>query len=287
VSTEVTEQPPTVPPLSEDERAAAFRRSDPKVPRNFTFIVVGLFAVLAIGGVLGERLLSSVGLNPASTATPSTTPTAVAAAVAPPRAAPSTPEVGAPLSYFMGITRLPETPAPPISLVDQAGHAVSLAGTTGDVVVLTFFDSRCQDICRVMSAEIRQAATDLGPEASHVVFLTVNTDPVALSSVATSAAVTQAGLGTLPSWHFLTSNLRHLTPVWKAYGVTVNVARSTGLVAHNDVMYFIDPGGHLRYEATPFADESATRAFSLPSASIARWGEGIASYAARLLRSTQ
>jgi protein SCO1/2 len=287
MSTEVTEQPSATSPLSEDERAAAFRRSEPKVPRNFVPIVVGFFAVLAIGGVLGERLLSSVGLNPASTAvTPSTTPAAAAGGISPPPSAPSTPEVGAPLSQFMGITPLRGTPAPAVSLVDQAGRAVSLADERGDAVVLTFFDAPCQDICPIMSAELQQAAGALGAEAAHVAFLTVNTDPAVLSATPASAAAARTGLGTLSNWHFLTSSLPNLNAVWKAYGVTVNVSRRTGLVAHNDVMYFIDPAGRLRYEATPFANESSKGAFSLPPASIARWGQGIATYAGQLLAST-
>ncbi|HXQ62615.1 MAG TPA: SCO family protein [Acidimicrobiales bacterium] len=281
MSTGLTEQPPTSSSLSEAERAAAFRRTEPKVPRNFVLIVAAAFAVLALGGVLGERLLSSVGLNPASTI--ATTTTAVPRAIAPPATAPLTPQVGASLSRFMGITRLTGRPAPALSLTDQTGHTVSLGDQRGDVVVLTFFDSRCQDICPVLSDELLRAATDLGPAAAHVAFLTVNTDPVALSAAPAAAAGT--GLGTLATWHFLTSNLGALNHVWKAYGVSVNVSRASGLVAHNDVMYFIDPAGRLRYEATPFADESSSGAFSLPPASIARWGQGIARYAAALLGS--
>jgi len=48
-------------------------------------------------------------------------------------------------------------------------------------------------------------------------------------------------------------------------------------------MYFIDPAGRLRYRATPFADESASGAFSLSPADVARWGQGIATYTRRLL----
>jgi cytochrome oxidase Cu insertion factor (SCO1/SenC/PrrC family) len=148
---------------------------------------------------------------------------------------------------------------------------------------VTFFDSPCQDICPVLAAELLQAAADLGQEAAHVVFLTVNTDPVVLSSAPAVAAAARTGLGTLANWHFLTSSLGHLNAVWKAYGVSVNVAPATGIVAHNDVMDFISPTGRLEYRATPFADESASGAFSLPPASIARWGQGIATYAGQLL----
>jgi cytochrome oxidase Cu insertion factor (SCO1/SenC/PrrC family) len=281
----VTDPPSVTPALTEAERAAALRRVEPKVPRHFALVVLAISAVLGLGGVLGEHLLSSVGLNPgAATTTASTTPQPVPAVIAPP-AAPSTPEVGAPLPAFMGITTLPATAAPPISLVDQSGHAVTLADQRGNAVVVTFFNSRCQDICAVESAELMAAAADLGAQAARVVFLTVNTDPVVLSA-APAATRASSGLGTLANWHFLTGNLPTLNAVWKAYGVSVTVSPTTGLVAHNDVMYFISPAGRLRFRATPFADENTSGVFSLSPADTARWGEGIATYARRVLGST-
>jgi protein SCO1/2 len=290
VTFQVTEEPLATPPLSEDERSAAFRRLEPKVPRNFVLIVLAVFAVLGLGGVLGERLVSSVGLNPASTnPTPSTVPRRVTpgtAVVAPPASPSPAQEVGATLPAFMGITTMAGTPAPLFTLVDQSGQAVSLADERGDAVVVTFFDSPCQDICSIMSAELRQADDDLGSEATHVVFLTVNTDPVALSAAPASAAAARTGLGALPNWHFLTSSLGRLNTVWKAYGVAVTVAPTSKLVAHNDVMYFIGPTGRLRYRATPFANENASGVFSLSPSDVARWGQGIATYTRRLLGNT-
>jgi len=278
------EDEPSPPLLTDAERAAAFRSAEPKVPAKFALVVVTVLAVLGIGGVLLEHVLSSVGLNPGATnAGQSSTGSTATGVVSPPVSSPSTPQVGAPLPQFMGITPRAGAPAPGFSLVDQAGHDVSLSGERGNVVVLTFFDAPCQDICPVVSAELLQAASDLGTAAHRVAFLTVNTDPAVLSSAPASAAALRTGLGALPSWHFLTSSLASLDTVWRDYGVSVNVSRTSGLVAHNDVMDFIDPAGHLRYEATPFADESSSGAFSLPPASVARWGQGIATYAGGLL----
>ena len=286
MSTEVTEQPET-PGLSEAERAAAFGRAEPKVPRNFVLWVIVAFVVLGLGGALGEHVLSSVGLNPGVAPTsPSTTPTFGTAVLAPPGSPPSAREVDASLAAFMGITALPRSAAPVISLVDQSGQAVSLADERGDAVVLTFFDAPCQDICPVLSAEMRQSDGDLGAAAAHVVFLTVNTDPDVLSAGPAASAAARTGLATLTNWHFLTGSLPSLNGVWKAYGVSVNVSPSSGLVAHNDVMYFIGPTGRLRYRATPFADEGTTGVYSLSPANIGRWGQGIATYAHRVLGST-
>jgi len=280
------DQEPSTPNLSEVDRAAAFRRTEPRVPRKFAVIVVVVLVVLALGGTLLERLLSSVGLNPGSDPTgQNTVTTSATGVIAPPGSAPATPQVNAPLAEFMGIT--PRSgPAPGFSLADQAGHPVSLAGEHGKAVVLTYFDAPCQDICPVVSAELLRAAGNLGPAAGHVVFLTVNTDPVVLSTAPAAAAAVRTGLGTLSNWHFLSSDLSTLNTVWRDYGVSVNVSRTSGLVAHNDVMDFIDPSGRLRYQATPFADESSRGAFSLPPPSIDRWGQGIAAYVRQLLAGT-
>ena len=117
------------------------------------------------------------------------------------------------------------------------------------------------------------------PAASDVEFVTVNTDPTALAQSAEAPVLSKTGLGALPNWHMVTGPLATLNAVWKAYGVSISVDKKTGLEAHNDVMAFIDGRGDLRYRATPFADESTTGTFSLPPASIARWGQGIATYA--------
>jgi hypothetical protein len=48
-------------------------------------------------------------------------------------------------------------------------------------------------------------------------------------------------------------------------------------------MDFIDNGGFLRYRATPFADENSSGTYSLTPAAEARWSQGIAVYAERLI----
>ena len=174
-------------------------------------------------------------------------------------------------------------PAPPFTLTDQSGQPTPVPAQPPRVVVLTFFNAPCNDICPVVAAEIEQADTDLGAAAADVEFVTVNTDPPALAQSADGPVLSETGLGALPNWHMVTGPLATLDSIWKAYGVSISVDKKTGLEAHNDVMAFIDAQGDLRYRATPFADESTTGTFSLPAASIARWGQGIATYAERLI----
>lgn len=236
-------------------------------------IAVAVAAVLALGGSLAERLFSDAGINPTSTDGRSTTTPTTAGPAA----------LTAPLAAFLGITTLSPVPAPAIALVDETGAPVSLRAEHGKVVVVTFFNADCSDACPVLAGDIARADADLGANRSRVEFLTVNTDPSFTATTPPPAAVTRTGLGALGNWHFLTGSLAALDSVWRSYGVTINVSAAQGIVAHNNVMYFIDPSGTLRIRATPVADETTTGSFSLPASSIRRSGAGMAAFSAGLL----
>jgi cytochrome oxidase Cu insertion factor (SCO1/SenC/PrrC family) len=265
------------------DRSAALAEGAPGIPARFVWWVLGAALVLSLGGFLGERLFSSAGLNPAPTTTttaPNPVQTAPPDTPAPPAPARA---LDAPLASFMGLS----TPSPrlvtPFALTDQNGQTVTVPIPSPRVVVLTFFNAPCNDICPVLAAELQQADADLGAQANDVEFVTVNTDPAALAQSAEGPAVSGTALGSLTNWHMVTGPLTTLNQVWKAYGVSISLNAKTGLEAHTDVMDFIDPQGFLRYRSTPFADESSLGSFSLPSASEARWGQGIAMYARKLI----
>ena len=263
------------------DRAAALAEGAPGIPAKFLYWVLGVALVLSLGGLLAEHVFSSAGLNPVPTTVPPPAVTPEPAVT--PRAPAPDRSIDTSLGSFMGLSTPTPRPAPAFSLNDQDGQATSVPSQPPRVVVLTFFNAPCNDICPVLADEIVQADTDLGPAAQNVEFLTVNTDPSALAQSAEDPAVGQTGLGTLPNWRMLTGPLATLNPVWKAYGLSISVDKKTGLEAHNDVMDFIDAQGDLRYRATPFADESTTGTYSLPATSVQRWSEGIAAYAKRLL----
>jgi cytochrome oxidase Cu insertion factor (SCO1/SenC/PrrC family) len=272
---------PTTPSI---DRTAALAEGAPGIPTQFIWWVLGAVLVLSLSGFIGEHLLSASGLNP----TPATTTTAPNPIRTSPGATPTPPapdrSVNAPLASFMGLTFPSPRQATPFVLTDQLGQPVSVpAHHPPRVVVLTFFNAPCNDICPVLASEIEQADADLGARADDVEFVTVNTDPSALAASAEAPAVTGTGLGTLPNWHMVTGPLTSLNPLWKAYGVSISLDTKTGLEAHNDVMDFLDPQGIVRIRATPFADESSTGAFTLAAPDEVRWAQGIAMYAGRLI----
>jgi cytochrome oxidase Cu insertion factor (SCO1/SenC/PrrC family) len=265
------------PPI---DRSAALAEGAPGIPSRFVWWVLGGALVLSLGGLLGEYLFSSAGLNPSPTTTTiGPSPTRAGPANAPASAR----SLSAALPSFMGLSTPSPRPVTPFTLTDQNGQPLSVPTNPPRVVVLSFFDAPCQDICPVLASEIAQADADLGPRAASVEFVTVNTDPTALAVSAAAPTLRITGLGRLSNWRIVTGPLSTVDAVWKAYGVSISVNTKTRLEAHSDVLDFIDAQGFLRYRATPFADESSLGAYTLPADAEARWGQGIATYAQKLI----
>jgi cytochrome oxidase Cu insertion factor (SCO1/SenC/PrrC family) len=279
-------------PSSED-RAAKFSQNTPWIPRKAVVVAVVAFVVLGLGGVVfdhffGGPVSSSTAVTAGTNPPPLETTVPRPAATTRPTSTtqPSEPvvaDVPAPLVSLMGLTELRAAPAPGFALDTTGGSTVSLSSLRGKVVIVSFFDSACNDICPVLAAELRQSDVDLGADASRVVMLTVNTDPDATSPASATPAEISTDLRSVPEWHFLTGTLKQLDAVWKAYGVSIEVQTSTGLVSHNDVLDFVDPEGRLRFHATPFGNEASNGSFSLPSRTKEQFASGVADTARSLL----
>jgi cytochrome oxidase Cu insertion factor (SCO1/SenC/PrrC family) len=175
-------------------------------------------------------------------------------------------------------------PAPAFTLEDHNGMPWSLAGARGKVVVLTFFNAECDDICPVLSSEITQADQLLGAHRSDVEFVVVNSDPLETSLAPTPPALTQTGLAGLPNVTFLTGSLTDLSSVWKHYGITVALDNTNRVITHNDIMDFINPAGRMELSASPFANEDTLGIYSLQPAVIEKFAQGVANSASGLLR---
>jgi cytochrome oxidase Cu insertion factor (SCO1/SenC/PrrC family) len=291
-------RPPADPPtLSEAERAQIFSSGvvpvdrsaalragrTPVSPKLIKWTVV-TFVVLGVGGVIGDRLLGNTGVG-----TPTTTPSTL---VTPSNAAPATPSppgappISASINAFLGLKVLKATPAPAIDLRDQNGAPWSLADVRGKVVVLTFFDAGCTDICPVIGQELADAHALLGATSADVQLVVVNTNPLQTALSAEPPALTQTGLSSLADVTFLNGTVSQLNRVWADYGITVSVVKATQAVTHNALMYFIDPQGRLRDQAIPFANEDQLGVYSLGTAETQRFAQGIAKSAATLVPSS-
>jgi protein SCO1/2 len=139
-------------------------------------------------------------------------------------------------------------------LTDQNGSLVSLSDIRGNVVVLTFMDSKCEDTCPLTAVHFREAYRQLDPkETRQVVFLGVNVN-VEVIGVADVLETTRAWhLDEIQDWHFLTGNYEELEPVWKEYGVSTAPNPDGHSIMHTPGTFLIDPLGQKRwYISTPF-----------------------------------
>ena len=278
---------PTSAAMSEEQRAAIFagalaptgRDGRPRIgrgaiPSKFVLVVAATFVILGLGGVLVEHYFGGVGLT-SSRSLPTLPSTPIG---------PTGPQLGATTRAFMGLRDIANAKAPPFTLRDQLNRPWSLAEHRGEVVVLTFFNRDCTDICPVVGAEIRFARLGLGAVASKVVFAIVNSDPRQPGVGPRPAALTSTGLVTSRSTYFLSGPLRQLTAVWVGYGLSVKVGALRSQVAHNNVMYFIAPNGRLAALAVPFGNEDRSGRFSLNAVEVHRFARGIATVAVSLAR---
>lgn len=270
---------PSGPPV---DRQAAFASGAPKMSRRVIYLTVAVILVVGLGSSLIDRFLTTG----ASSTHRSTHRSTVIPAVHPEPPI-NGKQLAAPLPQFMGLTSLKGKKAPPFALADaRTGAPLSLAALHGHVVVLTFFNAACNDICPVLASELHQADGLLGAGSSvPVTFVTINTDPLDLHTT-TAAVLTQPTLATLPNWHFLTGTIRHLNPVWKAYGIGITAQQSTGIASHNELLYFIAPDGRMSWSAMPFANESPKGTFTLSANETARFAQGIARYVQKLAGSS-
>ncbi len=139
-----------------------------------------------------------------------------------------------------------DTPAPPFSLTDQNGHAVSLSQLRGHVVALTFLDPVCTVDCPLIAQEFRQTDQRLGGQSRQVDFVAVVANPIYRSVSFTNAFDRQEGLDHLPNWYFLTGSLSALERIWNEYGVEVAAVANGAMVAHSDLAFVIDSQGRQR-----------------------------------------
>jgi protein SCO1/2 len=153
----------------------------------------------------------------------------------------------------------PPRPAPDFALPTTRGGEFRLSRYLGKVVALTFGYTSCPDVCPTVLAELSQLRARLGGAAKRVQVVYVSVDPERDTAARLRAYTEQFDKTFLG----LTGSPDQLTPVWKAYGVSV-VRRDlpgskppTYLIHHSASVFLIDPTGQLRVMApfgTPLDD---------------------------------
>lgn len=148
-------------------------------------------------------------------------------------------------------------PAPDFDLVDQNNERVRLSDYRGKIVVLTFMESRCQEICPLTANELRKAHQALGNNGNSVVFIAINVNVEANKTEDVSEATRKWHLDEIPNWHFLTGTEAKLKPAWEAYGVAVAAHTNEGEeIMHSPGVFLIDEEmRQVRYISVPTDQE--------------------------------
>lgn len=244
----------------------------PGIPRRAIWIGLAIFAVLGLGGAFADH---SFDVQPAPAPTPVTTAVSSATASDPGRQS---------LAQYVGLSNLGAEPAPPIELQTPDGGAFSLHQLAGRPVILTFLGAGCGGICPIVISELHGAETALAARGMQPAIVVVNADPRAARSGGAGRLVGPAMLRGLRHATFLDGSLPQLEKVWRAYGVTIELAPANGALAFTQVIDLIDAHGRLRSSLSPFADESFSGSDSLPAAQAERFASGIATYLSRITR---
>lgn len=285
MTTGSTENHNATEPLTDEQRAAAFTETNsqvghdglarvgrPPIPRKFVLIATAVIVVLGLGGQLVEHYFGGIG-------TTGTTTTTV------PNVIPSSgPQIHTSLQTFMGLKEMGDTPASPIALLDQSGAVWNSSAQRGKVVVLTFLNKDCEDICPVVGAEIKLAKQQLGAMSAQVEFVIVNADPKNVQRSSSPRALSVTHLLHERGVFFITGTVRQLNSIWIHYGLSVRVGRLANQVVHNNLMYFIDAQGKLRWLAVPVANEQRNGSYALAGADIRRFANGIVTEAISLAK---
>lgn len=149
--------------------------------------------------------------------------------------------------------------APALGLPDQNGRRTTVAALRGHVVLLTFLDSKCTNLCPIEGAQLAQVQHDV-PAADRPELVVVSVNP-ADTRASVARFVRQAGWSR--PWRWLLGTKRTLAPVWNAYHIGVRFShgravqtgnttiRVAGSVSHTIALYVIDRQGRERFGYLP------------------------------------
>jgi protein SCO1 len=144
---------------------------------------------------------------------------------------------------FQGLVIKPQKAAPALALRNYTGTPVNLASFRGKAVLLTFVYTHCPDVCPLIVSNLAAAQRQLGARAGRVQIIAVTVDP----KNDTAGAVRRFLVERDAAGHmdYLIGTRRQLLPVWKAWGVAVDVNKYENTEAHSALVFGITPQGKI------------------------------------------
>lgn len=142
---------------------------------------------------------------------------------------------------FYGTTAPPGMPAVDFALPNQDHQTISLGHYTGQVVVLTFVYSTCQNTCPVVVEQIKGAVSEL---RHRVPVIAVSVDPNQDTPTDVNAFLIKEGM--LGQMEYLVAPRPILKPIWKFFGIQPQVNVNSSTSDHSIEVELLDKTGKPR-----------------------------------------
>jgi protein SCO1 len=135
----------------------------------------------------------------------------------------------------------PPAPSPDFTLRDSTGKLVRLSQFKGKAVLLTFIYDHCPDVCPLIVANLHNALSRLGSQASKVQIVAVSVDPKGDTQKTVKAFLAVHEM--TGRMEYLIGSFKQLAPVWRSYGVEAQGTPDSREVSHTAFVYGITASG--------------------------------------------
>ena len=142
---------------------------------------------------------------------------------------------------FYGATAPESFPAVNFALRNQNGQTISLERYQGQVVVLTFVYSTCQNTCPVVVSQIRGALNELHHRFPAIA---VSVDPKQDTPANVSAFLIKEDM--LGQLQYLVGSRQRLEPIWRFFGIQPQIHINSSKSDHSIDVELLDKTGKPR-----------------------------------------
>jgi protein SCO1/2 len=129
-------------------------------------------------------------------------------------------------------------------LIDQNGHAFTLASLRGRPVAITFVSAHCTDACPLIDAQFAQAAQTLAQRKIHAMLVTITLDPEH-DSLADMRKIARTFSADARHWLVAGGAVTDVRSIMNHFGVIASTGQSGYREAHTTFIYVLDANGKL------------------------------------------
>jgi len=129
-------------------------------------------------------------------------------------------------------------------LVDQSGHAFTLASLRGHPVAITFVSAHCTDACPLINAQFARAAEIIAQRKIDATLLTITLDPEH-DSPADMRKIAREFAANPHHWLIAGGTIRNVSAVMQRFGVIATSGKNGYREAHTTFVYVLDAHGNL------------------------------------------